>query len=225
MNQKITVHQLAENIADICGCDTAFAEKYLKTVTEAISDQLCEGNTAVLKQIGSFSLAQNDTGDPIEFNSDPELANLINSPFDMFESVELHESVTDEMLDKIDSQIQSDNSSQKQIPDAEPVVRPEPQPEPEPEQQPEPQPKPQPRQRRDYHLVSTTESITETETESETESETFDETRPAISWQTGLIIGIILGLIIGAVTTYIYVTYQIDEARAPYEDTYTEQTD
>ncbi len=105
MNSRLTIGQLANNIARIAGCDLATAEKYLKVLSEEITARLIEGQSVTVKHIGTFKPNKDDAEEPVKFVPDPNLAALINAPFEMFEAVQLHDSVTDDMLNDIDKQL------------------------------------------------------------------------------------------------------------------------
>lgn len=114
MKSKLTIGQIAHNISAICGCSNDLAEKYLNTLADEITRQLLRGEEVCVRYIGTFSRLS-DGEDPVSFIPDPTLAALCNAPFEMFDSVILHDNVTDEMLKRIDLQVVNPESDTETV--------------------------------------------------------------------------------------------------------------
>ena len=57
----------------------------------------------IIKGLGTFKVAKDDTEKDVVFVPDKDLAEAVNAPFSQFEPVELCDEVTSEMLNKIDA--------------------------------------------------------------------------------------------------------------------------
>ncbi len=98
MNEKVTFHQLADDLSNLTGGTQATTEVFIKEFFATIADALKKGENVKIKNFGTFSLSGNDDGN-IVFVPDKEIAEAINMPFSCFEAVELNDDVTDELLD------------------------------------------------------------------------------------------------------------------------------
>ena len=258
MNDKVTIGQLAEDIARINGCSPQLAEAYLRAVADEVVSQLVAGNAAHLKQIGVFS--PDDNAEGATFTLDTSLASMINEPFEVFEKVELHDSVTDSMLEEVDESVahtpemvtelssvdESENNHPEEVVAAEPkaVAAEAPSeaiPEPEVESHEAPCPAVEPAVAAPIETMQPVEdeiaeaeppavepTMEETpvveESAADDDSHHVDESsaESTCSWIVSAIIGFLIGLIIGAFASYWYVSYEMDQARAPYEEMYDE---
>lgn len=115
MNQKITFPELVSAISESTGFSKYISEEFLKELFALVASKLVEGENVKIKKLGTFKVIDVDarksvkvgTGEEIEipehkkisFTPDKELAEAINLPFAAFETIELKDSVTDEMLD------------------------------------------------------------------------------------------------------------------------------
>lgn len=115
MNQKITFPELVNAISESTGYSKHLSEEFLKELFSLIANTLASGENVKIKKLGTFKVIDVDarksvkvgTGEEIEipehrkisFTPDKELAEAINLPFAAFETIELKDSVTDEMLD------------------------------------------------------------------------------------------------------------------------------
>ena len=115
MNQKITFPELVSAISESTGFSKYISEEFLKELFALVASKLVEGENVKIKKLGTFKVVDVDarksvkvgTGEVIEipehrkisFTPDKELAEAINLPFAAFETIELKDSVTDEMLD------------------------------------------------------------------------------------------------------------------------------
>jgi nucleoid DNA-binding protein len=115
MNQKITFPELVNAISESTGYSKHLSEEFLKELFSLIANTLASGENVKIKKLGTFKVVEVDarksvkvgTGEEIEipghkkvsFTPDKELAEAINLPFAAFETIELKDSVTDELLD------------------------------------------------------------------------------------------------------------------------------
>lgn len=120
MNQKITFPELVNAISESTGYSKHLSEEFLKELFSLIANTLASGENVKIKKLGTFKVVEVDarksvkvgTGEEIEipghkkvsFTPDKELAEAINLPFAAFETIELKDSVTDEMLESTDDQ-------------------------------------------------------------------------------------------------------------------------
>ena len=118
MNQKITFPELVNAIAESTGYSKHLSEEFLKELFALITNSLASGENVKIKKLGTFKVVDVEarksvkvgTGEEIEipghkkvtFTPDKELAEAINLPFAAFETIELKDSVTDEMLESTD---------------------------------------------------------------------------------------------------------------------------
>ncbi len=117
MNQKITLSDLTDEIAVITGKQKQQVEVLLRELFSLISESLIEGDKIKIKKLGTFKAIEVEqrrsidvnTGEEIvipsyrkvTFTPDKELAEAVNLPFSAFETVEISDNVTDEMLDNV----------------------------------------------------------------------------------------------------------------------------
>lgn len=122
MNQKITFPELVSALSKTTGMSKYVCEEFLKEFFATISSTLANDESVKIKQIGTFKVSTVEprksvnvsTGEEIEipghkkvtFTPDKSLAEAVNAPFAAFETVEINDNVTDEMLD-----LQNDDSS------------------------------------------------------------------------------------------------------------------
>ena len=127
MNQKITFPELVNAISESTGYSKHLSEEFLKELFSLITNTLASGENVKIKKLGTFKVVEVDarksvkvgTGEEIEipghkkvsFTPDKELAEAINLPFAAFETIELKDSVTDEMLESTDDQPLTDEIS------------------------------------------------------------------------------------------------------------------
>ena len=125
MNQKITFPELVNAISESTGYSKHLSEEFLKELFSLIANSLASGENVKIKKLGTFKVVEVDarksvkvgTGEEIEipghkkvsFTPDKELAEAINLPFAAFETIELKDSVTDEMLESTDDQPLADD--------------------------------------------------------------------------------------------------------------------
>ncbi len=116
MNQKLSFPDIVEQLAQVTNSSKRVCELFLKELFATISQALIDGQNVRIKGIGSFKLTSVgqrnsidvNTGEEIEipphtkvvFMPDKALAEAINEPFAHFESVELSEELSDELLSR-----------------------------------------------------------------------------------------------------------------------------
>lgn len=103
MNEKITFHQLAEELSGLTGGTQATSELFIKEFFAAITEALKNDGNVKIKNFGTFMLSDVDDVPVVKFVPDKEIAEAINMPFSCFEAVELNDDVTDDMLESVDS--------------------------------------------------------------------------------------------------------------------------
>lgn len=188
MNAKITFPDLVDLVAESTRSNRRVSELFLKELFATISQALIDGDNVTVKGLGTFRLARVAARDIVSVNTgertqvpshnklvfepDKKLADELNQPFAQFETIELDDDITDEMLGAEEQQPQADvltdpeenaetdvEASAVDLPSAEAAVAPppfrpapvmmpaqhaEPEPEPEPVVVPEPEPEPEP---------------------------------------------------------------------------------
>lgn len=119
MNHKVTLPELTTLLAERTGASKRQSEAFLKSLFSAISDALVSGDNVKIKELGTFKLTEIDSRKSVDVNTGLDieiaghnrisfiaaksLAERVNAPFELFETVELSDAVTDDMLEKIDT--------------------------------------------------------------------------------------------------------------------------
>lgn len=186
MNAKITFPDLVDLVAESTRSNRRVSELFLKELFATISQALIDGDNVTVKGLGTFRLARVAARDIVSVNTgertqvpshnklvfepDKKLADELNQPFAQFETIELDDDITDEMLGAEEQQPQADVLTEPEenaetdveatavyLPSAEAAVAPppfrpapvmmpaqhaEPETEPEPVVEPEPEPEP-----------------------------------------------------------------------------------
>lgn len=96
MNNTITLSQLITRLAGTASVDNNTARRFLRAFFDTITAQLAQGETVVVKGIGTFEPVKDINGDKnysIKFMPDSDLAAELNRPFEMFSPVELAQGV------------------------------------------------------------------------------------------------------------------------------------
>lgn len=153
MNTKITLPKLISHLAVRTGESKRLCEDFIKSLFATIADTLVAGESVKVKGLGVFKLVRVDerksvnvaTGgeyiipahDKLTFVPAKELASAVNAPFEIFEAVELSETMTDEQLELAAAEIPAPVASAPKPEDFEPeeLEQPEPQQEEAPESQ------------------------------------------------------------------------------------------
>lgn len=100
MNQKITIQRFAAAIAEKADVAPELALEYTRELFGIITRELHKGEPVSIKEIGTFELSH-IPGKPIVYTPAQKVADEVNAPFVMFESEDLADEVTDEMLNEI----------------------------------------------------------------------------------------------------------------------------
>ncbi len=119
MNNKITLPELVDLVAQATNSSKRVSELFLKELFATITQALADGDSVRVKGLGTFKLTEVNprksvnvnTGETIEipghnklsFIADKELADAVNTPFAQFDTVVLDDAVTDEALRAIDN--------------------------------------------------------------------------------------------------------------------------
>ncbi len=112
MNEKITLPTLVSLLSEKTGKNKRQCENFVKEFFNTISESLVEGDSVRIKGLGTFKVlnvmerksVSVNTGEDIEIPSHSkisfiackELAEAVNSPFSMFETVELPDDISEE---------------------------------------------------------------------------------------------------------------------------------
>lgn len=115
MEEKITLQALAAKLAENTGDTKKQCEDFLREFFTTISETLISGENVKIKGLGVFRIisvsarksVDVNTGESIEipahnkivFSASKELAEEVNEPFSIFESVEIEDSVADKELE------------------------------------------------------------------------------------------------------------------------------
>lgn len=98
MNNKITFHQLAENVSRLTSVSSESAETFIKGFFDTLTEALEKGETVRIKGLGTFTPIKSEE-ECVDFIPDRDLADTVNAPFAPFQAEEINTGVTDEMLD------------------------------------------------------------------------------------------------------------------------------
>ena len=98
MNNKITFHQLAENVSRLTSVSSESAEAFIKGFFDTLAEALEKGETVRIKGLGTFTPIKGEE-ECVDFIPDRDLADTVNAPFAPFQVEEINDGVTDDMLD------------------------------------------------------------------------------------------------------------------------------
>ena len=123
MNAKITLVELTELMAESSSTTPKVCELFLRELFATISQSLINGESVKVKGIGTFKITrvkprksvnvssgeaiQLTAHDKLTFTPDKSLADAVNQPFALFETVYLDDAVTEEKLAERDEQYPS----------------------------------------------------------------------------------------------------------------------
>ncbi|MDE7032834.1 MAG: HU family DNA-binding protein, partial [Muribaculaceae bacterium] len=96
-NIIVSLPQLIQLLAEQTGVDAAESRKFLHEFFALVEDALVQGNSVKIKGIGSFSVVDRSSG-TVSFTPDSELAAAVNTPFAMFEAMELGNGISPDDL-------------------------------------------------------------------------------------------------------------------------------
>lgn len=119
MDNKITMQRLSAMLALATGKQKKLCEDFLKEIFKIVTDRISQGDSVKIKGFGTFKLSVVEarksvnvaTGEEYEipthnkvmFIAAKELSQLVNSPFEVFEAVEVSDEIpTDEILSEPD---------------------------------------------------------------------------------------------------------------------------
>lgn len=158
MNNKIPLKKFAEAFSKESNLPEAEAEAFIRQLFDIVASELKAGSKVRINGIGTFSLSAS-AGEPVVFVPDEIFAQEINAPFSIFQPVPLAESVTEEVLARVEV---------PELPQPQPEEEPQPEPLPEPKEEPAieeeiPEPAPDPDSTPHAHDISRIETAPETE--------------------------------------------------------------
>ena len=120
MNSKITFPELIDLVAQATNTSKRMSELFLKELFATVSQALIDGESVKIKNLGQFKVEEVkprksvsvNTGQEVEipshnritFTPAKSLADAINEPFAHFETVVLHDDLTDEQLNALDTE-------------------------------------------------------------------------------------------------------------------------
>jgi nucleoid DNA-binding protein len=120
MNNKITLPELVDAIAELTNTSKRVSELFLKELFGVIKERLEQGETVKIKNLGTFKVTEIaarksvnvNTGEDMEiaahrrvsFTPDKSLAEAINTPFEGFETIALDDNITEEGEKEADDQ-------------------------------------------------------------------------------------------------------------------------
>lgn len=123
MNKKITLPELVDAISETTGMQKKICESFIKDLIDVLQTALLNNESVKIAGLGTFKCVEVDarksidvnTGEEIEIPSyrkvilsvDKSMALAVNSAFAEFETVEIDDSITDEML--IDDTVEDNN--------------------------------------------------------------------------------------------------------------------
>ena len=131
MNEKVTLPELVDAIANHTNTSKKVSELFLKEFFGVIKERLEHGETVKIKGLGVFKIAEIaarksvnvNNGEEMEiaahrrvsFIADKSLAEAINTPFEEFETVILDDDISDENLNELlslDNEVENESVSE-----------------------------------------------------------------------------------------------------------------
>jgi len=144
MNSTINLTHLAALLSKATGYPESATKQFVIEFSEALASAMSKGNTVKIKGLGTFA-PSDDEAIGVTFIPDQEMAEEVNAPFAMFESVYLDDDVTDEVINQAVKDAEPELEPEPEpASEPEPVPAPAPEPEAEPTPEPEPEPAPEP---------------------------------------------------------------------------------
>ena len=118
MNTQITFPELVTLIAESTNTTELVSELFIKELFATISQALIEGKNVTVKGIGTFKFSAvarsgGDGYNRLVFEPDAKLAEAVNEPFALFETVTLSDELTNEQLQVDDETCESHESEEK----------------------------------------------------------------------------------------------------------------
>lgn len=136
MDKKLTIIELAEQVAAKAQTTNRMGELFLKELFATVAQELIEGRNVEIKSLGNFVLSEGSGADEpcVDFTPAQAVAEAVNQPFAQFSPLELSEEITPEQLQLLEEV--EPEPEKASIPEE--VVEPEPENEPEEIVEPEP---------------------------------------------------------------------------------------
>lgn len=100
MGTTITLPAILTALQNNCGCTSEEAADFIHALTDTIIDGLMSAACVTVKGVGEFRVVDTGAEKTVAYLPDTELAQDVNSPFSLFEPVNLSEGVTEAMLDE-----------------------------------------------------------------------------------------------------------------------------
>ena len=100
MGTTITLPAILTALQNNCGCTSEEAADFMHALTDTIIDGLMSAGCVTVKGVGEFRVVDTGAEKTVAYLPDTELAQDVNSPFSLFEPVNLSEGVTEAMLDE-----------------------------------------------------------------------------------------------------------------------------
>lgn len=122
MNSKLTLPDIIAALSQHTGLSRSVCDRFIKSTFTIVADTIVAGENVKIRGLGTFKAS--DVGErksvnvntgaeiiipghkKVTFSPDKALAELINSPFALFEPVELNEDVTEQMLSQAESPVE-----------------------------------------------------------------------------------------------------------------------
>lgn len=121
-NTTVSLPQLIQALSEISGADAATSRKFLHEFFAMIEDTLVQGHSVKIKGIGTFAVDDRENGS-VRFTPDAELAAAVNTPFAMFEPIELADGMTaDDLADEEEAPEQVTETEVEVPQDDEPLI-------------------------------------------------------------------------------------------------------
>ena len=136
MDKKLTIIELAEQVAAKAQTTNRMGELFLKELFATVAQELIEGRNVEIKSLGNFVLSEGSGADEpcVDFTPAQAVAEAVNQPFAQFTPLELSDDITPEQLQLLEEV----EPEPEKAPIPEEVVEPEPENEPEEIMEPEP---------------------------------------------------------------------------------------
>ena len=147
MDKKLTIIELAEQVAAKAQTTNRMGELFLKELFATVAQELIEGRNVEIKSLGNFVLSEGSGADEpnVDFTPAQAVAEAVNQPFAQFTPLELSDDITPEqlqLLEDVGPEPETSVLDEESAPET-PVPASVPEPEPEPEEEAVPVPEPE----------------------------------------------------------------------------------
>ena len=121
MDKKLTIIELAEQVAAKAQTTNRMGELFLKELFATVAQELIEGRNVEIKSLGNFVLSEGNGADEpnVDFTPAQAVAEAVNQPFAQFTPLELSDDITPEQLQQL---IEIEPTPETPAPDEEPVL-------------------------------------------------------------------------------------------------------